>query len=135
MTLPFAPFAETSTRTGARVVPPLAAAAFGAALLAAPAAADDPPAAEGRSAEIDAPAAEGLPRADAVLDAMPLFTGAVGEAGPRGRGALEGSLEEPPLGERPTPAEARRRGELDETLMRPRGGSATGGKPDVPPER
>ncbi|WP_029031361.1 hypothetical protein [Salinarimonas rosea] len=112
-------------------IPTFAAAGLALAALAAPAAADDPPLAEGRSAQVEAPATGDLPRGDAVLDAMPLFTGAIGDAA----GSGEGVLETPALGDRPTPAEARRRGEVGETRMRPRGGSATGGKPDVPPER
>ncbi|WP_372422550.1 hypothetical protein [Salinarimonas chemoclinalis] len=74
--------------------------------------------------------ADDPPREDAVLDAMPFFTGTIGAAD-----GGEGALDRPNLGDRPTPAEARRRGEADETLMRPRGGSATGGEPDFPLER
>ncbi|GGK22307.1 hypothetical protein [Salinarimonas ramus] len=108
--------------------PPLAALA--ALLLTAPvltpaALADDPPAADGRSAETGTPTTPDLPRSDTVIDAMPLFTGSTTQTG----------LDTPGLGDRPTPAEARRSGEIGETLMRPRGGSASGGKPDIPPER
>ncbi|WP_349367831.1 hypothetical protein [Salinarimonas sp.] len=130
----------------------LFAAAALAAGLALPARADDPPAAEGRAAEVETPVTPDLPRPDAVLDAMPLV---IYPADPRaalraadGDGsaadepepiAIEATgafdLEAPPLGERPTPREALRADELGETIMRPRGGSATGGKPDVPPER
>lgn len=121
-----------------------------AAGLAMPAHADDPPVAQGRAAEVETPLTPDLPRPDAVLDAMPLViypadprTALRAADGPAGdepapiaieaTGALE--LERPPLGERPTPREALRADELGETIMRPRGGSAAGGKPDVPPER
>lgn len=118
--------------------------------LAAPASADDPAAAEGRPAAAGAPVTPDLPKPDAVLDAMPrvIFPEdaeralrdageAPGDASRPGAveetGTLE--LETPALGERPTPREALRADEIDDTIMRPRGGSATGGKPDVPPER
>lgn len=46
-----------------------------------------------------------------------------------------GALIEPPIGERPTPAEAREADLEDRILMRPPGGDATGGRPDMPVER
>lgn len=46
-----------------------------------------------------------------------------------------GTLIEPPIGDRPTPAEAREAGLEDDILMRRHGGDATGGRPDVPVER
>lgn len=127
----------------------LTAAACLAAGLASPAHADDPPVAQGREAEVGTPVTPELPKPDAVLDAMPLViypadprtaqrAGEAPEGDPEAimieaTGASD--LETPPLGERPTPREALEGGELGETIMRPRGGSATGGKPDIPPER
>lgn len=46
-----------------------------------------------------------------------------------------GTLARPVLGERPSPAEAFRAGEVEQTRMRPPEGSASGGKPDVPVSR
>lgn len=45
------------------------------------------------------------------------------------------TLARPDLGERPSPAEALRAGEVEQTRMRPPEGSASGGKPDVPVSR
>lgn len=63
----------------------------------------------------------------------------VAEATPRDPGLTEpdatGALIEPPIGERPTPAEAREADLEDRILMRPPGGDAAGGRPDIPVER
>jgi hypothetical protein len=44
-------------------------------------------------------------------------------------------IKRPPLGERPSPAEARKEGVADQTRMRPPQGSAAGGIADVPVKR
>ncbi len=51
------------------------------------------------------------------------------------RPSSSGTLARPALGERLSPAEALRAGEVEQTRMRPPEGSASGGKPDVPVSR
>lgn len=46
-----------------------------------------------------------------------------------------GALIEPPIGDRPSPAQAREADLQDRILMRPPGGDASGGRPDMPVER
>jgi cytochrome c556 len=46
-----------------------------------------------------------------------------------------GTLARPAIGERPSPAEALRAGEIEQTRMRPPEGSASGGQPDIPASR
>jgi hypothetical protein len=125
--------------------PALALAAVLGAGLATPAFADDPPLAEGRPEQTTPGLNPALPRPGAVLDAMPIVRLPPGARAERAAdpgpievdatGATGGELTDPGLGERPTPREALQESDLGETIMRPRAGSASGGKPDVPPER
>lgn len=123
----------------------LALATVLAAALPGAAAADDQRLSGAPPGETAPGADPALPRPGAVLEAMPMLrlppaarAAPAGDPGPievEATGATGGSLADPGLGDRPTPREALEQGELGDTIMRPRGGSASGGKPDAPPER